>query len=77
MLHNDLKANNVIVCDSMCASQVPSSSGVIRLQIVLIDFGKATIIDQGRRYNLNSLEKSEHTCRYPHIAPEVILLRLQ
>ncbi len=63
VLHNDLKPNNVVICDTL-----QPSDAEIGLQIVVIDFGKATTVDKGRRYSLNSLEKSE---RYPHIAPEV------
>ena len=66
VLHNDLKPNNVVICDTL-----QPSDAEIGLQIVVIDFGKATTVDKGRRYSLNSLEKSEHIRRYPHIAPEV------
>ena len=42
------------------------------LQIVLIDFGKATMADDGRKYNLSDVEKAEYTRRYPQMAPEVV-----
>ncbi len=37
-----------------------------------IDFGKATTVNDGRKYSLSDTEKAEYTQRYPHLAPEVI-----
>ena len=51
-LHNDLKCNNVIVCDSVAEQPVPSSSERC-VQIMIIDFGKATMVDNGKHYHLN------------------------
>ena len=62
VLHNDLKP---VLCDTIGLSHAESSSNEIGLQIVLVDFGKATIISAGRRYY------SEYTRCYPHITPEV------
>ena len=42
------------------------------IQIVLIDFGKATPVANNRKYNLSSAEKSEYKRWHPHISPEVI-----
>ena len=66
ILHNDITASNIAVTDSMTEGQESF------LQIVLIDFGKATTIDDGRKYNLSDVEKAEYTIRYPQMAPEVI-----
>ena len=71
VLHNDLKCNNILVCDSVADPPTPSSSERC-VQIMIIDFGKATTIDNGRFYRLNDLEKAEYTRRYSHIPPEVI-----
>ena len=43
--HNDLKCNNILVCDDM-------SSHHQAFQIVVIDFGKATSVDGGRTFSL-------------------------
>ena len=39
---------------------------------ILIDFGKATTIQEGKRYHLSWTEQAEHTRRYPHLVPELI-----
>lgn len=73
ILHNDLKCNNVVICDSI--SEVARSSTYTHssnVQIVLIDFGKATNTDKGKTYKLNEIEKSQYTAKFPHMAPEVI-----
>ena len=66
ILHNDITANNILVTDSM------TEGNESVLQIVLIDFGKATMADDGRKYNLSDVEKAEYTRRYPQMAPEVV-----
>lgn len=48
------------------------SSGEKQLQIVIIDFGKATLVSKGKHYHLNEIEKSEYFRCYSHISPEVI-----
>jgi hypothetical protein len=40
--------------------------------IILIDFGKATILSQAKFYRLSAHKKQEYTIKYPHLAPEVI-----
>ena len=69
VIHNDLKCS---VCDSLVEPTMPSMSAqnTCIVQIVVIDFGKATTVENGKTYHLNSIEKYLH--RYPHIAPEVI-----
>ena len=69
VLHNDLKCNSVLICDSITDAS-PSSEPCV--QIVVIDFGKATSIENGKHYHLNEIEKAEYVRRYSHIAPEVI-----
>lgn len=73
ILHNDLKCNNVVICDSIsevARSSISTSSA--NVQIVLIDFGKATSVDKGKTYKLTDIEKSQYTTKFPHMAPEVI-----
>jgi len=69
ILHNDLKCNNILICDGLAAVEDMCDSYV---QIVVIDFGKATCIDSGKTYRLNDVEKAEYFKKYPYIAPEVI-----
>ena len=73
VLHNDLKCNNVIVCDSLTDSlDASTSQNSYDLQNVVVDFGKATTVENGKKYQLTPVEKSEYSHRYGHIAPEVI-----
>ena len=61
ILHNDVKNDNIIV---------HSSSG--KFSLVLIDFGKACLIKEGKTKALSSAEKSRYYKEHYHIAPEVI-----
>lgn len=70
VLHNDIKLNNIIISEGEQISMALSAPS--QPHIVLIDFGKATEISSGRRYNLSEVEKVEYLVRYPHIAPEVV-----
>lgn len=74
VIHNDFKCSNVIVCDSVIEPMVPSTSAqdTCNVQIVVIDFGKVTTVENGKTYHLNSIEKLDYLHRYPHIAQEVI-----
>ena len=46
ILHNDIKQNNVLLTDSMKASQLQTHEAY---HIVLIDFGKATALQNDHR----------------------------
>ena len=69
ILHNDIKQNNVLLTDSMTASQLQTHEAY---HIVLIDFGKATALQNDHRYNHSDAEKAAYFSKYPHIPPEVI-----
>ena len=69
ILHNDLKCNNVLICDGLATEEDMCDAYV---QIIVIDFGKATCIDSGKTYRLNDVENAEYYKKYPYIAPEVI-----
>lgn len=43
VLHNDLKANNVLVC-----TEITTPSTEKGVQIIIIDFGKATSIENAK-----------------------------
>lgn len=49
ILHNDIKSNNVLVAQS--------NRDQCKYQVVLIDFGKATGIQESKRYHLSDVEK--------------------
>ena len=60
-LHNDLKANNVVLerRDNI-------------FNAVIIDFGKSTTIDGIKKKNLSKADQRVSQQRYPHIAPEIV-----
>ena len=63
ILHNDIKTKVAkSVCSDPCAEY----------QVVLIDFGKATKISEGKRYTLSGAEREEYIRKFPHIAPEIV-----
>lgn len=64
ILHNDIKVDNILIANSLSVRK--------GYQIVLIDFGKATLFKDAKRYNLSAIEKQEYFRLYPHLAPEVI-----
>lgn len=66
LLHNDITTNNILLTDSKI-DKMPTL-----IHIVLIDFGKATTINGGRKYALAECEKSEYIRQFPHLAPKVI-----
>ena len=53
ILHNDLTANNILVTDTIVA-------GNLNLQIIVIDFRKATDVEEGRCYHHTEL-KNQNT----------------
>lgn len=66
ILHNDITTSNILLTDSLTEKQDSF------IQIIIIDFGKATAVKNNRKYHLSDVEKSEYTRRFPHISPEVI-----
>lgn len=72
VLHNDLKCNNILIGESLTEAPVTDSSSRRYMQLVVIDFGKATTVERGKRYHLSESEKAEYIRRYSHIAPEVV-----
>lgn len=41
-------------------------------QTLITDFGKATRVENGRKYNLSPVEIAEYARLYSHLPPEVI-----
>lgn len=66
ILHNDIISSNILLTNSSTEKKVNF------IQIVLIDFGKATPIENDRKCRLSDSEKAEYAKKYPHIAPEVV-----
>ena len=63
VLHNDIKCDNIIVTNC-----TPSEED----QIILIDFGKASLISKATRLELNEVEQTRYWKDFPHYSPEVI-----
>ena len=68
ILHNDIKTNNIIISEKRVRTQCNSTSDEVPVQIVLIDFGKATTIQEGKRYIISlgqsKLSTQEYTGRW-------------
>ena len=60
ILHNDIKGNNVVI-ESLAHG----------LQPVLINFGKACYLKDGRKYNLSTEQRKRYAKQYPQVAPEI------
>lgn len=71
VLHNDLKCNNILICDSITHPPAGSSNDC-SVQIVVIDFGKATSVENGKVYHLDEKEQAEYVQKCSHISPELI-----
>lgn len=68
ILHNDLKGDNVLLTTAQQANRDFLSD----FQIVVIDFGKATRKNEGKRYSLSFSEKKMYRVYHSHLAPELI-----
>jgi len=66
ILHNDITYSNILL-----TSPVDDTTSE-EYQIILIDFGKATKLSQGKQYHLSWREKWEYIQKFPQLAPEVI-----
>lgn len=62
ILHNDIKKDNIVI--------VSNSSGF--LSPILIDFGKAMLVNEVMLKKLSKEEKSKYRKQHYHIAPEVV-----
>lgn len=71
LLHNDIKADNVLLAQGSEQETSPTSSTCL-YHVVLTDFGKATHVECGRHYNLSESDRAQYRTNFPHFAPEVI-----
>ena len=60
VLHNDLKDDNIVL------NQTSTQVGA-----VIVDFGKACKIGEGKRYSLTQEERKRYKTRHPQIAPDL------
>ena len=66
-LHNDIKADNIVLSDA-----VPPYANSPPLAPIVIDFGKSRPISRAKKYNLTQNEKLYYRINHGHIAPELI-----
>lgn len=71
IIHNDLKTNNVLLSRSTCKN-VFLPEILSEYQVVVIDFGKASNLTSGNKYQLTLSEKLRYYHEFQHMAPEVI-----
>lgn len=62
VLHNDIKSDNIVLA--------PTSLGQCVYPII-IDFGKACDVTQGKLYHLSPQEQEEYRVHHPQIAPDL------
>ena len=65
VLHNDIKCNSILLTN-------PGTESDHDINIIIIDFGKATYVQDHYKLRLKGLEQTEYIRKYSHIAPEVI-----
>ena len=61
IIHNDLKCDNIVLTSSLQACINP----------VIIDFGKACLLAEGKKYNLSHKQREVYKLKHPHVAPDV------
>ena len=61
LIHNDIKLDNVCL----------TSTSTSQLQAVIVDFGKACDIQNGKLYKLTDQQKEQYKINHPHIAPDL------
>lgn len=73
VLHNDIKGTNILLSQSVSTEPDPELGDEhVRMQVVVIDFGMATLIGENKRLRLTENDKAHYRIKCPHIAPEVI-----
>ena len=60
IIHNDIKCDNIVL-----------TSGTTHLRAIIVDFGKACRVAEGKYYELSEAEKSQYKRNHCHIAPDL------
>ena len=60
IIHNDIKEDNVVI--DMADGE---------FNAIIIDFGKASLDGQGKKYTLTDSDRKLYKTRHPHIAPDL------
>ena len=60
ILHNDIKEDNIV-----------AELSLSKMRSIIIDFGKACLIKDAKRYTLTASNKEIYKNRHPHIAPDL------
>ena len=63
VIHNDIKSDNICLA--------PSFTTTMSVKAVIIDFGKACNITNGKSYKLSDSQKKQYKNDHPHIAPDL------
>ena len=61
ILHNDVKANNVVIQKVGC-----------EINSILIDLGKGCFLAHGKIYHMSDAKRREYKKKYLHIAPDLV-----
>ena len=62
ILHNDIKSDNIVLA--------PGLSRKIAYPVI-IDFGKACSLNEGKHYHLSEKERKEYKINHPQVAPDL------
>lgn len=63
VIHNDIKSDNI------CLASLFTTVTCVRA--VIIDFGKACDLTNGKSYKLSDIQKERYKKDHPHIAPDL------
>lgn len=75
ILHNDIKPDNILLSNMHKKYDHPKPKAPFSISVVLTDFGKASSVSNGKRYNLSLIEQADYNSRPElsfYLAPEII-----
>lgn len=68
ILHNDLKADNIVLSDCSPVSEEP----LMKLWPTIVDFSKACPTNKAKRYTLLTHQREAFKLRYKQLAPDLV-----